>query len=70
MRFTPSIVNDTLLLQETKSYSLRSGVTVDSRNIRTNKFGLETINFIAVIPRKTFTNRLMKENTTSLTLNW
>ena len=70
MRFTPSIVNDTLLLQETKSYSLRSGVTVDSRNIRTNKFGLETINFIAVIPRKTFTNRLMQENTTSLTLNW
>ena len=43
MRLSPPIMNDVLTLDQNLSYNLRSGVTVTRRNIRTNKFGFETI---------------------------
>ena len=43
MRLSPPIMNDVLTLDQNVSYNLRSGVTVTRRNIRTNKFGFETI---------------------------
>ena len=43
------IMNDILTLDENTSYNLRSGVTITSRNIRTNKFGFETISTIGVV---------------------
>ena len=36
-------------LDENASYNLRSGVTVTRRNIRTNKFGFETITTIGAV---------------------
>ena len=43
MGLSPPIMNDVLTLDENASYNLRSGVTVTRRNIRTSKFGFETI---------------------------
>ena len=43
MRLSPPIMNDVLTLDQNLSYNLRSGVTVTRRNIRTKKFGFETI---------------------------
>ena len=49
MGLSPPIMNDILALDETASYNLRSGVTVTRRNIRTNKFGFETITTIGAV---------------------
>ena len=49
MELSPPIMNDTLTLDENASYNLRSGVTVIRRNIRTNKFGFETISTIGAV---------------------
>ena len=49
MGLSPPIMNDILTLDETASYNLRSGVTVTRRNIRTNKFGFETITTIGAV---------------------
>ena len=49
MRLSPPTMNDILTLDENASYSLRSGVTVTRRNIRTNKFGFETISTIGAV---------------------
>ena len=46
---SPPIMNDILTLDENASYNLRSGVTVTRRNIRTNKFGFETITTIGAV---------------------
>ena len=43
------IMNDILTLDENASYNLSSGVTVTRRNIRTNKFGFETITTIGAV---------------------
>ena len=43
------IMNDILTLDENASCNLRSGVTVTRRNIRTNKFGFETISTIGAV---------------------
>ena len=43
MRLSPPIMNDLLTLDQDAFYNLRSGITVTRRNIRTNKFGFETI---------------------------
>ena len=42
-------MNDILTLDSNASYNLRSGVTVTRRNIRTNKFGFETISIIGAV---------------------
>ena len=49
MRLSPPIMNDILTLDENASYNLRSGITVTRRNIRTNKFGFETITTIGAV---------------------
>ena len=49
MGLSPPIMNDILTLDENASYNLRSGVTVTRRNIRTNKFGFETISTIGAV---------------------
>ena len=43
MGLSPPIMNDILTLDQNASYNLRSGVTVTRKNIRTKKFGFETI---------------------------
>ena len=43
MGLSPPIMNEILNLDKNASYNLRSGVTVTRRNIRTSKFGFETI---------------------------
>ena len=48
MRLSPPTINDILTFDQNASYNLRSGVTVTKRNIRTNKFGFETISTIGV----------------------
>ena len=49
MELSPPIMNDILTLDENASYNLRSGITVTRRNIRTNKFGFETITTIGAV---------------------
>ena len=49
MGLSPPIMNDILTLDENAFYNLRSGVTVTRRNIRTNKFGFETITTIGAV---------------------
>ena len=49
MGLSPSIMNDSLTLNQNAFYNLRSGVTVTRRNIRTNKFGFETISKIGAV---------------------
>ena len=49
MGLSPPIMNDILTLDENASYNLRSGVTVARRNIRTKKFGFETITTIGAV---------------------
>ena len=49
MGLSPPIVSDIFSLRENSSYNLRSGVTVNRRNIRTSKFGFETVSTIGVI---------------------
>ena len=49
MGLSPPIMNDILTLDENTSYNLRSGVTVTRRNVRTNKFGFETISTIGAV---------------------
>ena len=49
MVLSPPIMNDILTLDENASYNLRSSVTVTRRNIRTNKFGFETISTIGAV---------------------
>ena len=49
MGLSPPVMNDILILDEIASYNLRSGVTVTRRNIRTNKFGFETISTIGAV---------------------
>ena len=43
------IMNNILTLDQNASYNLRSGVTVTRKNIRTNKFGFETISTIGEV---------------------
>ena len=46
MGLSPPIMSDIFSLSENSSYNLRCGVTVNRRNIRTSKFGFETISTI------------------------
>ena len=44
------IMSDIFSLSENGCYNRRFGVTVNRRNIRTNKFGFETVSTIRAIP--------------------
>ena len=46
MALSPRIMNDIFSLSENSSYNLRSRVTVNRQNIRTSKFGFETVSTI------------------------
>ena len=46
MSLSPPIMSDIFSLSENCSYNLRSGVIVNRRNIRTNKFGFETVSTV------------------------
>ena len=43
MGLSPPIMSDIFSLSENSSYNLKSGVTENRRNIRTSKFGFETV---------------------------
>ena len=45
----PLIMDDILTLDQNASYNLRYGITVTRRNIKTNKFGFETISTIGAV---------------------
>ena len=64
MGLSPPIMSDTFSLSENSSYDLKSGVTVNRRNIRTSEFCFETVSTIGAI----FWNDLPAElkNTESL----
>ena len=49
MGLSPPIMSDIFSLSENSSYNLRSGVTVNRQNVRTSKFGSETISTIGAI---------------------
>ena len=49
MWLCPPIMNNILNLDPNDSYNLISGVTVTRTDIRTNKFGFETINTIGAV---------------------
>ena len=49
MGLSPPIMSDIFRLSENSFYNLRCGVTVNRRNIRTSKFGFETVSTIGAI---------------------
>ena len=49
MGLSPPIMSDIFSLSENSSYNLRCGVTVNRRNIRTSKFGFETVSTLGEI---------------------
>ena len=66
MRLSAPIMNDILTLDENASYNLRSGVTITRRNIRTNKFGFDTITTIGAVLRRNLPNDI--QNSDSLNI--
>ena len=46
MGIFPPIMSDIFSLSENSSYNLKSGVTMNRRNIRWSKFGFETVSAI------------------------
>ena len=49
MGLSPSIMSDIFSLSENSSYNERCGVTVNRPNIKTSKFGFETVSAIGAI---------------------
>ena len=66
MGLSPPIMNGILTLDENASYNLRSGVTVTRTNIRTNKFGFETITTIGAVMWRNLPNDI--KNSDSLNI--
>ena len=66
MGLSAPIMNDILTLDENASYNLRSGVTITRRNIRTNKFGFDTITTIGAVLRRNLPNDI--KNSDSLNI--
>ena len=54
MDFSPPIMSDIFSLSENSSYNLRSGVTMNRQNIKTSKFGFETVSTIGGILWETY----------------
>ena len=48
------IMSDVFSLSENSSYNLGCGVTVNRLNIRTSKFGFETVSIIGAISGMTY----------------
>ena len=51
MDLSPPIMSNNLQISENNSCNLGCGVTVNRRNIRTSKFGFETVSTIGAILR-------------------
>ena len=66
MGLSAPIMNDILTLDENASNNLRSGVTITRRNIRTNKFGFDTITTIGAVLRRNLPNDI--KNSDSLNI--
>ena len=49
MVLSPPIMSDIFRLNKNSSYNLRSSGTVNRQNIRTGKFGFETVSTIGAI---------------------
>ena len=49
MGLSPPITDDILTLDQNASYNISSNVTVTRRNIRTNKFGFQSISTIGAL---------------------
>ena len=49
MELSPPIMNDIFSLSENSSNNLKCGVALNRRNIRTSKFGFETVSTIGAI---------------------
>ena len=49
MGLSPPIMSDIFSLSKNSSYNVRCGLTVSRRNIRTSKFGFETVSTIGAI---------------------
>ena len=49
MGISPPIMSDIFSLSENSSYNLKSGVTMNRRNIRWSRFGFETVSAIGAI---------------------
>ena len=49
MGLSTRIMNDIFSFSKNSSYNLRSGVTVNKPNIRTRKFGFETVSTIGAV---------------------
>ena len=54
MDFSPPIMSDIFSLSENSSYNLRSGVTMNRQNLKTSKFGFETVSTIGGILWETY----------------
>ena len=63
------IMNDILTLDENASCNLRSGVTVTRRNIRTNKFGFETISTIGAVLWRNLPNDIKNSDSLNIFKN-
>ena len=66
MELSPPIMNYILTLEKNASYNLRSGVTVTRRNIRTNKFGFETITTIGAVLWRNLSNDIKTSNSLNI----
>ena len=66
MGLSPPIMNDILTLYQNASYNLRTDVTVTRRNIRTNKFGFETISTTGAVLLRNLPNDI--QNSVSLNI--
>ena len=67
MGLSPPIMNDILILNENSSYNLRSGFTLPRRNIRTNKFGFQTISTIGAVLWRNLPNDIKDSDSLNIT---
>ena len=65
MGLSPPIMN-ILTLDRDASYNLMSGITVTRRNIRTNKFGFETISTIGAILWRNLPNHIKQSDSLNI----
>ena len=63
-------MNDILILNQNSSYSLRSGVTVTRRNIRTNELGFETISTTGAVLWRNLPNDIKNSDSLNIVKHW
>ena len=66
MGLSPPIMSNIFRLSENSSYNLRCGVKMNRRNIRTSKFGFETVSTIGAILWNDLPAEFKKKNTERL----